>query len=337
MELNRKIPNLRPRVLQAPTPPPLSVSKFGPWKLWVFDILSVLLAAAIGYGSVLYFSGGANFTLFATVAALFLITGFFSFLLTRERRRQGIVALLQILAFLGFFYTVRIPVLLSAFGILVVFYFLAQYGARSISENNLKFKLGPVARAYMKKIFIGFALAAIVLYLPQWNSGNVFVPQPQFQKWYDGFAAVSQRFYTGLDLGASVGTFAESIVRTQLANNIQFRELPASEQNQLVQKGVKEIIANMSKNLGFTLTPEMPLAESFYRYLLNLFTNFKKQFGDSFLAAWAVALFVIVWSVGTLLMWAVVIATYIFFEIFSAFNVVYISGESRTKEIIELS
>lgn len=303
----------------------------------MFDILAVLLAAAIGYGSVLYFSGGANFTLFAIVAALFLIASFFSFLLSRERKRQGIVALLQILAFLGFFYTVRMPVLLSAFGILVVFYFLAQYGARSISENSLKFKLGPVARAYMKKIFIGFALAAIVLYLPQWNSGNIFVPQPQFQKWYDGFAAVSQRFYTGLDFTASAGTFAESIVRAQLANNSQFRELPASEQNQIVQKGVKELMANMSKNLGFALTPEMPLAESFYRYLLNLFTNFKKQFGDSFLAAWAVALFVIVWSVGTLLMWAVVIATYLFFEIFSAFNVVYISGESRTKEIVQIS
>jgi Ca2+/Na+ antiporter len=295
------------------------------------------LAAAVGYGSVLYFSGGANFTLFAVVAALFLITGFFSFLLTRETRRQRVVALLQILAFLAFFYSVKMSAILSAFGILVVFYFLAQHGASSISENNLKFRLGLVARAYMKKIFIGFALAAIVLYLPQWNSGNVFVPQPQFQRWYDGFASVSGRFYAGLDLAASVGTFAESIVRGQLDNNSQFRSLPANQQDQLVQKGVAELMTNMSKNLGFTLTPQMPLAESFYRYLLNLFTSFKKQFGDSFLAAWAVALFVIVWSVGTLLIWAVIIATYIFFEIFSAFNIVYISGESRTKEIVQIS
>lgn len=303
----------------------------------IFDILSVLLAATVGYGCLLYFSGGASFILFAIVAALFLIASFFSSFLAGERNHRNIVALLQILVFLGFFYTIRIPVLLSAFGILVVFYFLAQHGARSIYENSLKFKLGPVARTYMKRLFIGFALAAIVLYLPQWNSGNVFVPQPQFQKWYDGFAAVSRRFYAGIDLTASVGTFAETIVRTQLGTNSQFQALATNLQNEAVQKGVRELMANMSKNLGFTLTPEMPLAESFYRYLLNLLTNFKKQFGDSFLAAWAVALFVIVWSVGTVLIWAVVIVAYIFFEIFLAFNIVHIAGESRTKEIVELS
>lgn len=337
MELNRKIPNLSPRVLQAPTPQPLNVSRFGHWKLWIFDILSVLLAAAVGYGSLLYFSGGANFVLFASAAALFLIASFFSFLLDKDRRRQSIVAFAQMFAFLGFFYTVKISALLSAFGILIVFYFLGQHGARAISENNLKFKLGPVARTYMKKIFVGFALAAIVLYLPQWNSGNVFIPQPQFQKWYDGFAAVSERFHIGLDLTASAGVFAESVVRAQLVNNAQFRALSASEQSKIVQKGIGELMANMSKNLGFTLTPEMPLAESFYRYLLSMFTNFKNQFGESFLAAWAVALFVIVWSVGTLMIWAVVAAAYLFFEIFAAFNVIYISGESRTKEIVQLS
>lgn len=323
---------------QAPTLPPLNAaSRFGSWKLWAFDIVAVLLAAAIGYGCLLYFSGNVKFVLFAVIAALFLIASFFSFLFNKDARRQSIVALAQMLAFLGFFYAVKISALLSAFAILVIFYFLAQRGARSIFENNLKFKLGPVARTYMKKIFVGFALAAIILYLPQWDGSNVFVSQDRFQRWYDSFTAIGQRFQVGVDLTASVGVFAESVVRTQLMNNSQFRALPSNQQAQLVQNGIRELITNMSKNLGFTLSPEMSLAESFYRYLVNLFDSFRKQFGDSFLAAWAAALFVIIWSVGTLLIWAVVIAAYLLFEMLAAFNVVYVSGETRTKEIVQLS
>jgi len=295
------------------------------------------LAAATGYGCLLYFSGGANFILFAAAAALFLIASFSSFLLTRDRMHRNIVVILQILAFLGFFYSVKIPVLLSALGILLVFYIMAQQSVLRLSENSLKFRPGALSKAYMKKIFIGFALAAIVLYLPQWDSGTVFVSQKQFQKWYDGFAAVSQRFYAGLDLTASAGTFAEGVIRAQLANNNQFAQLAAGEQEQVVKKGVAEFIANMSKNLGFTLTPEMSLSESVYKYLLTMFTNFKTQFGDSFLAAWAVALFVIVWSVGTIVIWIVSFITYLIFEMFLAFNVVHVAGETRTKEVVEIS
>jgi hypothetical protein len=307
------------------------------WKLVIFDTVSILLAAALGYGCLLYFSGGVNFILFASAAALFLVMSFFSHLFARERRHRMASACLQIFAFLVFFYSVEMPALLSALGILVVFYLFAQYSANSVFENSLKFKFGSVARAYMKKIFIGFALAAIVLYLPQWNSNNVFIPQPKFQQWYDGLASLSQKFYVGVDLTASVGTFAESIVGAQLSTNSQFRALPLAQQKDVLQKGVQELMINMSKSLGFKLTADMSLSESFYRYLVNLFASFKNQFGGSFLAVWAVVLFVIVWSTGTLLMWLVVLAGYLLFELFSAFNIVHMGGETRTKEIVELS
>lgn len=303
----------------------------------IFDALAVILAAAVGYGCLLYFSGAVNFLLFASAAALFMVMSFFSYLFAKDRPHRMISACLQIFAFLIFFYSVKVSALLSALGILVVFYLFAQHGAYAAFENSLKFKFGPVARAYMKKIFVGFALAAIVLYLPQWQSNNVFIPQPKFQQWYDGFASLSQRFYLGVDLTASVGTFAESIVGAQLSTNPQFSALSLNQQKDVLRKGVEELMANMSKNLGFKLTANMSLSESFYRYLVNLFTNFKNQFGDSFLAVWAVVLFVIVWSTGTLLMWLVVLAGYLLFELFSAFNIVHIGGESRIKEIVELS
>lgn len=307
------------------------------WKLAIFDALSVLLAAAVGYGCLLYFSGAANFILFASAAALFLVMSFFGYLFTADRNRRLISAAAQIFAFLIFFYSVKISALLSALGILVVFYLFAQHSARVISDNSIKFKFGSVARAYMKKLFLGFALAAIVLYLPQWNAGNIFVPQPKFQQWYDGFASLSQKFYVGVDFTASVGTFAESIVNAQLSTNSQFHALPLGQQKDVVRKGVEELMTNMSKNLGFKLTSNMPLSESLYLYLLNLFTNFKNQFGDSFLAVWAVVLFVIVWSTGTLVMGLVVFVAYLLFEFFSAFNIVHMAGETRTKEIVELS
>jgi hypothetical protein len=295
------------------------------------------LAAAVGYGCLLYFSGGVNFILFASAAALFLVMSFFGYLFTADRKRRLISAFLQIFAFLIFFYSVKISVLLSAFGILAIFYLFANHSAHVISENSIKFKFGSIARAYMKKIFVGFALAAIVLYLPQWNSSNIFIPQPKFQQWYDGLASLTQKFYMGVDLTASVGTFAESIVGAQLATNGQFKALPMSQQKDVVRKGVEELMTNMSKNLGFKLTADMSLSQSFYLYLSNLFLSFKEQFGGSFLAVWAVVLFVIIWSTGALLMWLVVLMGYLFFELFSAFNIIHMAGESRTKEIVELS
>jgi len=318
-------------------PAPQAPSAPKNWKLLVFEALAVLLAGAVGYGCLLYFSGGVNFLLFAVTAACFLLASFFSFLFARDRRRRMIAAFLQILAFLAFFYAAGFGVLCSAFGILVVFYFLAGRRADALAENSLKFKLGPLARAYMKKIFLGFAVAAIILYLPQWNSGTIFVPQPQFQRWYEGFANIGEKFHAGINFRSSVGAFAENIVRVQLSTNPQFDQLPAAEKEKVVRKAVQEMVSNTGKNAGIALTADMPLAEAFYRYLFNLFSSFKTQFGDSFLAAWAVALFVIVWSVGSLVIWLVVAAAYLLFELFAAFNLVHIAGEACTKEVIQLS
>lgn len=344
MELNHKIPNL----IRTPTPPlpPRSSVRYDEggvvgsgrnWKLIVFDVIAVLLAAAAGYSCLLYFAGDIKLSFFVAIVAIFLMASFFTFLLAPGQRRRAISALPQILAFLAFFYATTPAVILSAFGVLVIFYSLAIQGTNAEMENSIKFRLFSLARGYMKKVFIGFALAAILLYLPQWDGGNVFVPQERFRQWYEGFANFSQSFYPRADLKADVGAFAEDIARSQLATNEQFNSLSAREQDMVVQRASQELISNTSKSIGLPLVPEMPLVDAFYEYILNFLNSLKTQFGDSFVAAWAVTLFVIVFSLGTLMIWALSIVSYLFFELLSAFNVVHTAGEPKTKEIVELS
>lgn len=306
-------------------------------KLAAFDAVAVVLAGIIGYSCLLYLSGGVNFVLFVVLAALFLLASFFSFLLAWDPRRRAVVALLQALAFLGFFYAVNPSALAAAFLILVVFYFMGSRESRLLAENSVKFHLRPVARAYMKKLFLGLAIAVIILYLPQGSSGNVFISRERFQQWYNGTAELVQRFYSGIDLDSSVGAFTEDIVRRQVSFDPQFQALPADQREEAIRQGARELVSSTARDIGFVLTPEMPLAEAFYKYLMERFVDFQEQFGQSFLVVWGVALFAIVWSLGTIFIWLVIGAAFIIYELLAALNIVRVVGETRTKEIVELT
>jgi hypothetical protein len=342
---NPRIPNLLQRSRDSRLPDPAPAPKFSSgsfgsgfsWKLIVFDVLAVILAAALGYSCLLYFAGGINFILFLVLAALFLLASFFAFLLTPDPRRRLVVAFLQMLAFLVFFYAVKPSTIAAAALILAVFYFMGSRESRGLAENSLKFRMRPVARAYMKKIFLGLAIAVIILYLPQGSSGNVFVSRERFQQWYNGTTELVERFYSGIDLGSSVGAFTEDIVRAQVSFDPQFQALPPDLQEEAIRQGARELVSSTARDIGFVLTPEMPLAEAFYKYLLERFTEFREQFGQSFTVVWGVALFAIVWSLGTVFIWIVIGFALIVYELLAALNIVRVVGETRTKEIVQLS
>ena len=68
-----------------------------------------------------------------------------------------------------------------------------------------------------------------------------------------------------------------------------------------------------------------------------IYTRFREQFGQSFVAVWGAALFAIAWSLGSLFVWASLGIGYLIYEILAALGVVRIAGETRTKEVLELA
>ena len=340
MDQDPRIPNLlktQTPVLPDLGPSPKTLARRRTLKLLAFDLLSAGSAAALGYACAGYFVGTAGLTTLGIALAAFLIFGFFDFLLSSGfGRRMGLLAI-QAVAFLGWFAAGRTPAVLgSAAAALIVFFFIADRAAAAALENGLKFRLWPVARAYMKKIFIGLSLAAIILYVPLWQSDGALIPEGQFTSWYQNFAGFANRFYTNLDFKNSVGSFAQSIARMELSNNDQFKALSAGAQDTAISFAGNALVTSAAKSIGFSLTPDTPLADAFYKYFMSMLEKFRTQLGDSFIAAWAIGVFVIVWSIGTIFVWFVILAAYVFYELFSALSVLHLAGETRTKEVVEL-
>lgn len=325
-------PNLLDQVKpEKPSLPP------GFYKGISLDVIAVAVALFSGYFLKL-FLGYRQFLIPLILGALlFLVVSFFGTLLIEGWKRRAFVHLLQSIAFVSWFYTDPPKFVLLAGGALFLFLIWGSGLGRGEIANTIEFKFLRIAKPVMTKLVTGMALAAVLLYIPTWNIKDIFISQDNFESMYNRIAQMGNVVYNKVNFSATLGDFVRSIAKLQLSQNSLFGVLPPDVQDKAIDKSVSQIIDSAEKSIGIPISPQMSIGQVLYAYIVSLLERWKDKLGPTFVAIWAVVVFLIARSLGIIFVWVALLVAYLLYEVLSAFNVIHIAGETRTRELIEFS
>ncbi len=306
------------------------------WKALAIEILAVALAAATGFVYARFIDDHASLNLLLAV-----LTGFFAVSLLRTiivggtwRRILGIV--LETMAFLAFFTGVDLRYLIWAAIFIFAGSITADIASRRSYENSIKFRFMPFARIRIGRAFTGLLLAALTLYLPQWQDAKALVPRETFGKFYAATASTAKTVTPSLELQVTVGEFARKLISDQLGRDSEFSKMAPYLQEEEIAQAAKLMLEEAERTLKVELRPEMQLEDAFYAYANNMAEGWRRSFGGAFEAFWLVAIFVLLRGIGIGVVWMALGVSFLVYEALSVLGFVAVIGETRTKEQVIL-
>ncbi len=306
------------------------------WRSASIDAAAVILAGLFGYAFARYLAGGTIWFAFAALlgwCAASVIEGF----LANQPGRRFLIALLETLAALASFYSYGWQALalggLLLFGCLMWGYFSMR---RSIG-NSIEVAFFAASGRAVGKVVTGAVIFMIVMYAALTNNnGNFFVSQTGFNAFFGWTASFVNNFYPSVPLTGSFGDFADAVARVQLENNPQFHSLTPAQQSQALTQAAGAIVGS------FTAPPDAPAVSSstatsnvFYNYLAGWSARLGQRFSTGFVGAWGLLLFLILRSIGIIVVWAGQFVALLAYEILLASGFMKITEESATREVVK--
>ena len=344
------IPNLLPRFHRTEDKTLLSQVKTervplprGFWKLISIDAVAVLAALLASRFYSLYISQGGNLVWLGICLAVSCTTLFLGLIFGANWKHRLIVIVLTVAAILIPFLGIPPQFLMSSSAVLLVFFIWAEASARRINENSLDTRFALLSHSFLAKAVTGIALAAVLLYLPNWDGSKIFISEGSFDSLFQSTAnfvsgiTASATFGATINLNSSVAELAKSIAKSQLMGNSAFKAMPPDQQDIQIALVTKGIIDNAGSSLGIPFTAETSVAKLFYRYIVKTLEDWRKKFGESFTVIWAITAFLLLRSVGALFVWAEVLLAYLVYELFFVLHWVQAVGENRVKEIVHFT
>ncbi|RJQ28442.1 hypothetical protein C4571_03665 [Candidatus Parcubacteria bacterium] len=309
----------------------------GFYKSIVFDVCTVLSAAALGYVYSLYLQNKATPLVFGSVIAVFGIFSALQVFLTKNFARRFSILVLEAFVFIPFFFDYSFELLVAVVFFFLVFATLGEVASRRAMDNSLQVRFLAVARPVLTRLTTGIVLILILLYIPQWNPESIFLSENAFQGFFDSAAGGANKFYPEVMFSGSFKELAESLARLQLAGTSVFLSLSPASQEQVVRQTASQIIESVSKNLGVEVSGGESTSKIFYNLIIATLRGFHDRFGQWFLVGWAVAVFFVARGFGTIFYWAVGLCAFIVYELLLAIDFIRITGESRTHEVVEFT
>jgi hypothetical protein len=309
----------------------------GKYKGIALDILSVAAAASFGYFYRRFLDQEANVLLPVASFAVFAVTSVLDTVIMKPFKRRFLIIALSTLGLLGFFWD-KDPVILGICTAVVLGFFVwGELSSRHELNNALKIRFFRTAELLTAKIVTAFVLMLTLLYLPGLSSANTFISEKSFDKIFQWTASLLQQFYPEVAIDTNVQQFAEDLVRYQFENNPAFKALPPTVQEKAIAQGAREIVANMSKRLGGTVSSEQNVSKVAYQFVSETFKGWIERFGKWFWIAWIFAVFLVVRTVGFMLAAVISILAFIVYQLLFAFEIIEIAGESRTHEVVRFT
>jgi hypothetical protein len=303
------------------------------WKILIFDILAVVSAGALGYAFARLLAGGSFWWVSAALlgwSAISVIVGF----IQKDASRRFLVAFLESIALIAFFYTVAWEAL-AITGILVLCCVLWGYfSVRREIRNTIEVRFFTASGKVVGRVITAAVVFMIIMYGSiANNNGNLFVSQGVFNTFFNWTGSFVNKFYPTVPLTGSFGDFAQAIAQMQLQGNSAFESLPPAEQSQAVADSAQQLMTGFTTSTNAAATPT---SNVFYNYLANLFANLQNQYNDLFIGGWGLLLFLILRSIGIIVVWVGQFAALILYEILLATGFMKITEHPATKETIEL-
>ncbi len=307
------------------------------WKMLALDALLIISAWWLGNSYANYIAGnGFGILLPFSAFVLFAIFSILATILIPNFRHRFFVLVLEIVAILVSFMNAPATAVEIVGGFLFVLLLWGIILARSEARNSLALRFFRIMHCELGKMLTAVSLAAIILYIPSWNQKNIFVSQNIFRGMYSSFAGVAHNFFPEYNMNGTVQDLAQSIAIAQLKANAGFGALPLSAKDVAVGQIADAIVSGL-KNVSPEITADEPVANATYDAIVATLTNWKNKFGSAFLVAWGIIFFFIVRSIAAVLGLVINFLGFLVYEVLIALNIVRVSGESRTREFVELT
>jgi len=334
------------------------------WKLIVLDIFAVMFAGAFGYFFSRYLAGGFSFW-FAFGAlllwgALSVLGGF----LEKDISHRFLVLFLESVALIAFFYTYAWQALAIAFILVFPCLLWGYFSVRRELRNTIEVRFFIASGKVVGKVITATVVFMVVMFASLANmNGNFFISQSSFNIIFGWSAGFVNNFYPNLKFDGTFGDFAQDVALMQVKNDPAFGALMPDEQSAVLTQSAGQIAsafssapvtipaapANASSTapasfvaLTAPVTPAIsatlaePTNNVFYTYLAALTAKLQDKFGTAFIGIWALGLFLILRSIGIIVVWIAQFVSLIFYELLLALGFMKISEQPATKEIIEL-
>ena len=306
----------------------------GYYKPIIFDALTVLSALGAGYAYLRYLAGSMSLPILLAVLAGYMVLSTLQMFFMQSFGHRALVLLLEIVAFLGFFYQTSLKYLGIAAGLMAIFSLWGYLHGTSELANGLEIKFFKAAVLFLKKSTTAILFVLIVLYLPRVNDTHIFVSQQNFQAFYDWASGFFSTAYPQISIDSTFDNFAQSIALMKLKNNPEYTSLSPTNQAAQFTQASAQVSSELATNLGVTVAPGESTSQVFYDFIVTQLGSWKDKLQGWFLLVWALFVFFILRMIGFVFYLIVSLITFIIYQILLAAGFVHIIGESRTHETV---
>ena len=271
----------------------------------------------------------------AAVVVFCILSAIQMFLGAKESDRASVIFFEAMALFIPF-YASNWKVLVVAGVVMFAILFWGYLEGRSELGYSTQIRFFKMTAGVMGKVVTAVILFWILFYAMAQGTagGNLFVNQGTFSEFFDWASGLANGFYPALTLNGSFQDFTTSIVKQQLTGNAAYQAEDAAQQTKTMQLGTSALIQNFSGDLGVSISPASTTDEVVYSVIVNSLRGWQERFPEGFIVSWAVAVFLVVRSVGVVFIWIVQFLAMAVYEILLSAGFMKIVEQPETQESI---
>lgn len=304
---------------------------------YVLETLAVFGAFWFGFLYYEFVSQTGNFYALLAVLGFYIIFSGFITLMTKELNRRILIAFLEVLAILLPFYSWPFTSLLLIGVILMGFIFWGISRSRHELQSVAEIKFRRAAQLHYGKLLTGLTIAAILLYIPKWSASSLFLSQKNFDVSLNSVSLIISRLYPEVQFTptSTLQTVAESIVVSKLQSTPEFKNMTVDQKTIVVKQNVNEFLSSLKNNLGNNTQNSDTISKVIYQNITSRLQDWKTKFGDPFMVVWALIMFFLVRSFGSIVSGISLIIGYGLYELFLMWKLIRIGEVTRVAQTLE--
>ncbi|MBI4992142.1 MAG: hypothetical protein HZB99_02895 [Candidatus Harrisonbacteria bacterium] len=296
-------------------------------------VIGVLLSGLFGFFlNLAVLDNGSSQLLPALFSAVaFLIVFLLQTLFIKSKQIIGIIILLESLALT--FVSIRLfsSVILSAWFLLILFWWLAVRMGREQLDNQLKIRFFQFEKAVMSYTLTALAIFISIIYVvagggmvSEQNIKSILLPaEPLIQKFY----------FKDFSLNMTMTKLVESLVIKQLG--AEAAALPISARNSLISQTVGQL-SKQASQYGISFKGTDKIIDVLYGFVFNQIKKIPESFRAAIPIAVGALLFLTLKGVGSLFHWVIAIPAYLVYQLAILTGFARLALESRSREIVVL-
>ena len=280
-------------------------------------------------------SGGTAIYPAIIAASVFVALSSLNTLLKKDFGHRAIVIALEALVFTLIFWGLSAGLLGAVFLVMFGMLLWGAFTGRAEMENSLEIKFFRITQKPLSRTITALSVVAILLYVPQWQTRTEFISEKAFDSMFAASRNVAGRLYPEFDFNSDMNALAESLAETKLNENADYKLLPPAVKEATVKRTSVEVVKSLSQSLGLDLTGAENISTVIYKYLMKLLDDWRVKLGDSFIVLWAIAVFLFIRGIGTLLGYLVAFLTYVVYHFLLVTNMIKLDSELQPQETVD--